>query len=244
MSTNKCKKAQNGIKHTTSPPYHPASNGLAERAVQIFKRGVWKMKDRNLQTKLARFLFNYRITPQSTTGTSPAELLQGWILRSALDLLKPDLNRRIERHQEKQKETHDKHAVPRTFHTGDLVYAQNFGSGNTWLPARVVEVMGPWQYQVELLHSERVWRCHVDQLRKCHVNEEDLGTSSTELDCDWDLLGTASAPVCDSSDSPASREGLASSPGLNIEPAVTSESSRRYPERNRQPPDRLVTSII
>ena len=72
---------QNGIKHTTLPPYHPASNGLVEKAVQIFKRGLRKMKEGNLHTKLARSLFNYRITPQSTTGTSPAELLQGQTLR-------------------------------------------------------------------------------------------------------------------------------------------------------------------
>ena len=30
----------NGIRHVTSAPYHPASNGLAERVVQIVKKGL------------------------------------------------------------------------------------------------------------------------------------------------------------------------------------------------------------
>ena len=54
--------------------YHPATNGLVERAVWTFKGGVKKLKkgDIHVHTKLARFLFTYRITPQSTTGVSPA----------------------------------------------------------------------------------------------------------------------------------------------------------------------------
>ena len=34
----------NGIRHITSAPYHLASNGLAERAVQIVKKGLKKVK--------------------------------------------------------------------------------------------------------------------------------------------------------------------------------------------------------
>ena len=34
----------NGIKHITSAPYHPSTNGLAERAIQSFKQGLKKLK--------------------------------------------------------------------------------------------------------------------------------------------------------------------------------------------------------
>ena len=36
--------SKNGIRHITSAHYHPATNGLAERAVQIFKTGMKKQK--------------------------------------------------------------------------------------------------------------------------------------------------------------------------------------------------------
>ena len=68
---------KNGVKHTTSAPYHPASNGLAERAVQISKKGLKKEVSGTFSTRLAKVLFTYRITPQSTTSTSPAVLLLG-----------------------------------------------------------------------------------------------------------------------------------------------------------------------
>ena len=71
---------QNGIEHVHSAPYHPSSNGLAERAVQTVKEGVKKMKG-PLELKLSRFLFKYRVTPQTTTGVAPAELLMGRRLR-------------------------------------------------------------------------------------------------------------------------------------------------------------------
>ena len=67
----------NGVKHTTSVPYHPASNGLAKRAVQTVKKGLKKLTTGTMSFRLAKVPFNYRIAPQTTTGVSPADLLLG-----------------------------------------------------------------------------------------------------------------------------------------------------------------------
>ena len=64
----------NGIRHITSAPYHPGTNGLAERAVQTFKQALRSMhqSSKPVKEKLAKFLIAYRNTPHSTTGVSPA----------------------------------------------------------------------------------------------------------------------------------------------------------------------------
>jgi transposase InsO family protein len=60
----------NDIKHITISPYHPASNGLAERAAASFKSGMKKMQSESgsLESKIDRFIFQYQITPRTTTG--------------------------------------------------------------------------------------------------------------------------------------------------------------------------------
>ena len=50
---------RNGVKQITSAPYHPATNGLTERAVQIVKKGPQERKSGTLEAKLARILMAY-----------------------------------------------------------------------------------------------------------------------------------------------------------------------------------------
>ena len=79
---------QNGIRHIRTAPYHPASNGMAERAAKTFKEGMKKMNERSVETRVSRFLARYRITLQTSTGVSPAELLLGRKTRSRLGITK------------------------------------------------------------------------------------------------------------------------------------------------------------
>lgn len=95
----------NGIRHVCVPPYHPSS---AECAFQTFKKGFKKMSEGSVQDKISHFLFSYWIMPQTTTGTSPVELLFGRTLQSRLHLLKPNLSQNVENKQERQKLSHDK----------------------------------------------------------------------------------------------------------------------------------------
>ena len=57
--------------------HHPAANGLAEQAIQMVKCGLKKVTAGISNTRLSKLLLTYRTTPQSTTGTSLAELLLG-----------------------------------------------------------------------------------------------------------------------------------------------------------------------
>lgn len=155
---------RNGIRHLRAPPYHPASNGLVERAVQTFKEGIKRLKAGSLCTRLSRFLFKYRITPHSTTGQTPAELLWGRKLRSQMDLLHPDLDKKVHQTQNRQKQAHDVHAKPQVFAVGDTVFARNYRQGQLWLPGQVVGIQGAVLYDI-LLNDGRTVRRHVEQLR-------------------------------------------------------------------------------
>ena len=90
----------NAIRRTTSSPYHPSSNRLVERAVQSLKNGLKEVKEGSLKARIAKILFQYRITPHSTMGIAPAKLLLRARPHSGIDALFPNTAVRVQAKQE------------------------------------------------------------------------------------------------------------------------------------------------
>ena len=169
---------RNGIRHTLTAPYHPRSNGLAERAVQTFKSTIKKMEG-HLHERIPRFLLQYRITPQTTTGQSPAQLLMGRKLRTVLDLIHPDLSKKV---QDKQEHTTSRQPI-RSFQVGDNLFARNYSGTPCWIPVIVTKVTGPLSYWVETT-SGKVMKRHTDQLRKRHIDVNEICDEDETDECD------------------------------------------------------------
>ena len=161
----------NGIKHVKCSPYHPSSNGLAERAVQTAKAGLKKTTG-NLEGRLCNFLTRYRMTPQSTTGQTPADFVLKTPPRSRLDLLRPSIQNSVIQKQANDKQRHDAHAAERTFRGGHTVWAMNFQGKPKWIATVVENQLGPLTFVVRLKDG-RTWKRHQDHLRERRPNEND-----------------------------------------------------------------------
>ena len=158
----------NGIRHVRSAPFHPSTNGLAENMVRTFKAALHHVKGEEVRLAIDKFLFKYRITPHTTTGKSPADLLFGRRIRSVFDLLRPleTVQQRVLEQQEKQKLQRDP-KFPRSVELSpeDSVMIRNYAQGPKWIPATVESQTGPVSYRATTEEGIEVKR-HQDQVWK------------------------------------------------------------------------------
>ena len=237
--------SKNGILHITSAPYHPSTNGLAERAVQSFKQGIKRTPGDSIQDRLSRYLFKYRVTPHTTTGIPPAELLMGRRLTCRLDLLHPELQQKVQAQQMKQKCDHDNSKALRVFQAGDLVFAQNFADlPPKWLPGRIHKVTGPLSYEVELL-SGSIVRRHVDNLRSRSLTPTTPPDPEADSDDTDDFLTLPDLPA---DPVPSPEQNLPADPipppepSGEVQPAIVLPAAT--PPQEQQPPPPRNPSIV
>ena len=143
---------QNGIKHYTPAPYHPTSDGPAERAVETVKHGL---KKSYLVHWLKKSLSFYSATKLHHMHNRDFLnwTVNGRIPHSQLDLLKLDLLNRVRTTQNNQKPVHDKHdthAVSRSYRKGEAVYVRNFGHGPEWLAGYILDNTGSLFWNIDL----------------------------------------------------------------------------------------------
>ncbi|XP_053608362.2 uncharacterized protein K02A2.6-like [Plodia interpunctella] len=178
--------SKNGIMVTFSAAYHPSSNGAAEGAVKLCKRAVKKaMRDKiDIDAALQSYLMAYRNVEHSTTGVSPASLLQHRQLRSRLDLLKGDRQVVDRVHKMQQKQMNSAGGMLRNLNVGEKVKARNFSGKNKWLMGTIEQKLGSRHYLIGREEDPPIKR-HIDQVATLNVpsastdagNEAELSTT-------------------------------------------------------------------
>jgi len=152
----------NGIQHIQSAPYHPATNGEAERFVQTFKQHM-KCKNAdstNIHSNISKFLLTYRTTPHATTGVAPSILLMGRRIRTKLDLMLPNI---LSDQQSKGWKQLQQQGKVREFQPSSQVMVRSYNTPNKWVPGIITRKVGNMHYDVNV--NGNVTKRHTDQLK-------------------------------------------------------------------------------
>lgn len=207
---------KNGIIHITSAPYHPATNGQAERMVQELKRALAKGGKEELQCILARFLFKQHTTVHMSTGKTPAVMLFGRELPSLITRLVPPMDQRSPPGNKDQKEP---------FCRDQPVWVRKFPSSHTWMPGKVVSRVGPRSWLIDTTSGQV--RRHQNHIRWRVISNSTSDSTDTAHSPVWDMTNSDTDVASDAG------EVRDRSPETPVLPATLRASTRqrRAPER-------------
>jgi len=216
------------IKHCTSSPHYPRSNGFIERQIQTVKMTLQKALDSNAD--IAMSLLCLRTTPIDHTLPSPAAMLYNRRLRTNLPMTihhrnpgRDQIQERLQERQDQQKHYHDRHVhdLPPLI-PGEAVTVQNHVS-KRWSPAVVKSVCPePRSYIVEAENGSVLRR-----------NRRDIRTTvqtdspSEEVAAEPDKLSTTETSAEDAGGSPPTLQHEGSSSGS----ATIAQQGQKYTTR-------------
>lgn len=176
----------NGITCKFSPPLHPCSNGLAERAVATIKSSLKKQLYEHsrgklhisLQHQLNNFLLKYRTTPTSINEKSPAEMMFRQIPRTKVTMLKEKGDDKCTKRNTRFGVDNDKRKMREFTEDQDvLVQLIKNGKPSGWTKGKVFKRISLVTYLVWVNNAMKV--IHADYLRESHLIPDN---HITELD--------------------------------------------------------------
>ncbi|GFQ97795.1 uncharacterized protein K02A2.6 [Trichonephila clavata] len=207
---------RNGVKHKTSAPFKPSSNGQAERYVATLKQSLRAMH------KYIR---------------SPAMLFLKRDIRTRIDLLLPELKTKI---QDKLRRDNFEFR-DRKFDVGDRVVVRVYRAANTrWKFGTIVNQDGVLHYIIDVQGTLRFPSAEVRE------NNSDIQHAETAEDISKDPnkeLGSSSVPGVPSTDVVVPDLSQSSATETDSETRSPPVSDRPLPRRSgriRRPPERLV----
>ena len=222
-----------GIKHYRSATYHPATNGAVERFVQTLKQALKTGRLAGKPTKevLFQFLMSYRSSDHAVTGVPPSQLFLARQIRTKLDLLRPSQQDVVETQQAKQKRYHDKGKKQKYFQVGDRVAVRIYRHDLLrWKNGEVAQILGSRLLLVKLEDGSMVKK-HVDQVQHRIVTSEEV-TDDLLQDLDFQL------PAAQQEEEPPLAVTSTVDGGVGNSTNAPVVPQRRYPLRDRRPPDR------
>ena len=180
-----CKLHNIELKH--SPAYHPQSNGLAERNVQIVKKVFKKFlltseKNLSITQRLNKFLIHHRNTPVMSTRKSPAELMLSYKPRTILDAIKMKnkntLKQTGQSNNNKQfmskncSEYSLKNNVELKFESKEVIFYKNHKCNNIikWIKAQYLKQISTLTHLIKVNGNVRL--VHTNQIRKAQVSDK------------------------------------------------------------------------
>ena len=230
-----------GVKHLLSPPYHPASNGLAERAVGIVKSRLKKMnvsaRPIALHVGLQYICKVHGLTPHSSTGRCPFELIREGPTASLFPQLTRSTQKTSELTAVRQSTSRPGRKV--AFMDGDRVVVYDFKTKLSAVGV-VKKVLGNNTYSVDCGNGPQ----HVsgDALSRSRLDSEDITgeprlTAQDSQDLVQDLVQQDSDDTGADSDSSSDDDDYAQ----DVVPAAVPHRRRRVRQHDLGPicPTRL-----
>ncbi|KAK8769379.1 hypothetical protein V5799_014158 [Amblyomma americanum] len=176
---------KNGIAHITSAPYHPATNGQAERMVFETKQALAKDQSGALSCRLARFLLKQHTIVSATTGRTPTALMFGRELSTALTRIQP-------RPAETATSEHSVTNSPRGVAVGQKIFFRNFTGSPVWIEGTVLERLGHRSWLIK--SGTETVRRHLDHIKpgaEFHPTQ-DRSNEPTTKQLTWYCAGSVS----------------------------------------------------